>query len=75
MFEIRALMREREDFAGKEKGTHIFKSDIFVTIRQELERTESFKEFKTKAEIISQLVQLSQVCTTEYVLVKDMCFN
>lgn len=76
LFEIRELMKMREDFAGKEKSTHIFNSDIFVTIRHELEQTaENDKEFKPKAEIISQLVQLSQICTTEYVLVKDMCFN
>src|SRR6188474_2000264 len=30
-FEIRELMKKREDFAGKEKNTHIFNSDIFVT--------------------------------------------
>lgn len=76
LFEIKELMKMREDFAGKDKATHIFKSDIFVTICQELQTLEANdKEFKPKAEIISQLVQLSQVCTTEYVLVKDMCFN
>lgn len=75
-FEVRGLMKMREDFAGKASNSLIFKSDIFVTIRLELQDMEAKdKEFKAKAEIISQLIQLSQVCTTEYVLVKDMCFN
>lgn len=76
LFEVRELIRNNEDFAGKEKGSQIFKSDIFVNIRQVLERqAKNDKKFKPKTEIITQLVQLSQVCTTEYVLVKDMCFN
>lgn len=76
LFEIRELMKLREDFAGKNSDSQIFNSDIFVTIRQELEQLGADnKDFKPKAEVITQLVQLSQVCTTEYVLVKDMCFN
>lgn len=75
-FEVRELIKQREDFAGKASNSQIFKSDIFVTIRLELqEMVENDKDFKPKTEIISQLIQLSQVCTTEYVLVKDMCFN
>lgn len=74
LFEIKQLMTDREAFTGREGK--IFQSDIFVNIRLELQQTEANdKEFKTKAEIITQLVQLSQLCTTEYVLVKDMCFN
>jgi hypothetical protein len=75
-FEVRELMRMREDFAGRDKDTHIYKGDIFVTMRLELRALEQDdKNFKAKPELISQLIQLSQVCTTEYVLVKDMCFN
>lgn len=74
LFEIKQLMKDREAFTGREG--QIFQSDIFVDIHLELKQTEANdKEFKTKAEIITQLVQLSQLCTTEYVLVKDMCFN
>lgn len=74
-FEVRELLKTHEaSFVGVE--SHIYLSDIFVTIRQDLEHTAQYnKDFKPKAEIITQLVQLSQVCTTEYVLVKDMCFN
>lgn len=76
LFEVRELIRNNEDFAGKEKGACIFKSEIFVNIRLALQNTaKKDKEFKPKTEVISQLVQLSQLCTTEYVLVKDMCFN
>lgn len=76
LFEIRELMKMQVDFIIKEKNINIFKSDVFVNIRQELETLgRDNKDFKPKAEIITQLVQLSQVCTSEYVLVKDMCFN
>lgn len=76
LFEVKELIRNNEDFAGREKGSYIFKSDIFVNTRLELQNTaKKDKGFKPKTEIITQLVQLSQLCTTEYVLVKDMCFN
>ena len=76
LFEVRELIRNNEDFTSKEKSSQIFKSNIFVNIRQALElQAKNDKEFKPKAEIITQLIQLSQVCTSEYVLVKDMCFN
>jgi hypothetical protein len=76
LFEVRELIRNNEVFTGKELGSYIFNCDIFVNIRLALQRTaETDKEFKPKPEVITQLVQLSQVCTTEYVLVKDMCFN
>lgn len=76
LFEVRELIRNNEVFTGKENGSYIFQSEIFVNIRLAIQRTaETDKEFKPKPEVISQLVQLSQLCTTEYVLVKDMCFN
>lgn len=75
LFEIRVLIINREDFAGKEKGSYIYKSDIFVTLRLELQKLELENKDKAMPDIISQLVQLSQLCTTEYVLVRDMCFN
>jgi hypothetical protein len=76
LFGIRQLMRMREDFAGKERDSYVFKSDIFVTICHELkELGADNNDFKPKTDIINQLIQLSQVCTSEYVLVKDMCFN
>jgi len=75
-FEVRELMRNREDFAGKEKNSYIYKADIFVTIRLELEQMAlEDKGFKPKDSIITQLVQLSQVCSTEYVLIECMCFS
>ncbi len=76
LFEVRELMKLQDEFAGKERNSYIFNSDVFVNIRQELEHTARYNnDFEPRADIISQLVQLSQLCTSEYVLVKDMCFN
>lgn len=76
LYEVRELIKYRDEFAGKQGDTHLIKSDIFITIREELEQmAQEDKHFKPKQTIISQLVQLSQICTSEYVLFKDMCFS
>lgn len=74
---IRQFMLGRELFATKDNPTNlIYSSDIFIKLKKELDvlQMENY-DFKTKDEIVIQLEQLSQIITSEYVLINDMCFS
>jgi hypothetical protein len=74
---IRQLINMRELFAMKDNAnTLIYNANIFITLRNELVQLgmENY-DFKVKTEILNQLNELSQMVTSEYVLIKDMCFS
>ena len=76
---IKELLKHRELFKSNDvetKNTLIYKGDIFAILKAELIKLETENnDFKTKTEILEQLNELSQMITSEYVLINDMCFS
>lgn len=74
---IRQLIKMRELFAMKDNAnTLIYDASIFITLRNELVQLgmENY-DFKVKIDILNQLNELSQMVTSEYILIKNMCFS
>lgn len=76
---IKNLIKTRELFTTNDvesKNSLIFEANIFITLKNELIQLGMDNyDFKVKTDILNQLNELSQMVTSEYVLIKNMCFS
>ena len=79
VFGVKQLLISRELFGSVDVesiNNIIYVGDVFQTILSELEKLEKENDdFKIKDEIRIQLNELTQIITSEYVLINDMCFS
>ncbi len=79
LFGVRTFLKFRDLYGSTDIeniNCFIYDGGIFRTILLELEKLEKENDdFKIKDEIRIQLNELTQTITSEYVLIKDMCFS
>ncbi len=79
VYGVKKLLPSRELFGSTDVesiNSFIYDGNIFHTLLIALEKLEKENDdFKIKDEIRIQLNELSQIITSEYVLINDMCFS
>ncbi len=79
LFELKELMKFRDLFGSSDsstKNSFIYKGTVFLAIFLELQKLEKENEdFKIKNDLRIQLNYLVSLVTTDYILIKDMCFS
>ncbi len=74
--DVRLLLTGRGRFIGVDLNKLIYDGNIFMSVLNELKELEKQNDdFKIKDEINEQLNELSQIVTSEFVLINDMCFS